>query len=382
MYTLAVAWLALGLALPSVGSGQASPNGGEFDALRQRAESARASGRLAEAIPLYRRALALHPSWLEGHWSLGTSAYEAREYETCRTAFRAVVGLDRQNGPAWAFKGLCEFELKAFKTALDDLGEGHRLGLGDDAQFLSVARYHRAILLVRFGQFDRALRAFAAFARGGNQTEPIVEGMGMAGLRLGLLPRELPPGKRDVVMLAGRALVAAAVRATRQADEVFVRLLAKYPHEPNVHYLYGLYLQPEDPVRADEHFQEELRGTPQHALATLRLAQSALTRGDYQVAERLALDAVRLAPDSFEAHRVLGEVNLKTGDIARAVAALEAARTLQPESPSVHFQLAKAYQRAGRSRDAARARAAFTRLERMQRVERGGANAVGEVEDP
>jgi len=376
------AGLAHGLLLAPARDAQPKPAGGEFDSLRQRAESARASGQLTEAIALYRRALALQPSWTEGHWSLGTSAYETQEYETCRTAFRAVVRLDPRNGPAWAFKGLCEFELKAFKGALDDLNEAQRLGLGEDARLLSVARYHRAILLARFGEFERALRAFAAFARGGNHTEPIVEGMGIAGLRLTVLPSELPPGKRDVALLAGRALIATALSASREADAAFTALVAKHPDEPNVHYLYGLYLQAEDPSKADQQFQEELRRTPQHALATLRLAQSALTRGDHADAERLALEAVRLAPRSFVAHRVLGEVKLRTGDSAGAIRELETALKLQPDSPSVHFQLAKAYQRAGRGADAARERAEFTRLERLLRVERGGANAVGDVEEP
>ncbi len=381
MPTVASVCLVIAL-LPSAVAAQSPPTGGELESLRQRADAARANGQLAAAIGLYQRALALEPSWLEGQWSLGTSAYEAGNYEICGNAFRSVVSLDRQNGPGWAFKGLCEFEVKAFKDALDDLNEGHRLGLGDDPRFLSVVRYHRAILLTRFAEFDRALRAFAAFARGGNQSEQVVEGMGIAALRLPMLPSELPPQKRDAAMLAGRAAVAAAVNAAAEAEAAFSKLLARYPDEPNVHYLYGLYLQPEDPSKADLQFREELRRVPQHALATLQLAQAAMARADLAEATRLAAETVRLDSRNFVAHRVLGEVKMRSGDIRGAIAALETALKLESNSPSVHFQLAKAYQRAGRVKEATRERAEFTRLERLLRVERGGANAVGDVDEP
>ncbi len=381
MRIVAGLYLTLCVLLPSIGNRQTATNADQFETLRQRAEEARSNGRLSEAIDLYQRALQLQPSWIEGHWSLGTSAYEARKYQTCRTAFGTLTKLDVSNGPARAFKGLCEFELKAFKAALTDLNEGQRLGLGEDARFLAVVRYHRAILLTRFGEFDRAIRAFAAFARGGNQTDPVIEGMGIAGLRLATLPNELPQPKRASVVLAGRALVAAAINASSDAEAAFAELMTKYPDERNVHYLYGLYLQPEDPAKAEQQFQEELRRSPQHALATLRLAQAADARGDFETANRLAVDAVRLAPHNFVAHRVLGETRLRKGDIRGAIASLETAMELQPDSPSVRFQLAKAYGRAGRTDDAIRERAEFTRLERQLRIERGGANAVGDAVD-
>ena len=55
----------------------------------------------------------------------------------------------------------------------------------------------------------------------------------------------------------------------------------------------------------------------------------------------------------------------------------EAARSLEPSSPSVRFHLARAYQRAGRTADAERERTEFRRLEKLQQIRRGGANAAG-----
>ena len=66
-------------------------------------------------------------------------------------------------------------------------------------------------------------------------------------------------------------------------------------------------------------------------------------------------------------------MKLQKGDAAGAIVELEAARTLEPSSPSVRFQLARAYQRAGRAADATRERAEFKRLEAQQQVQRGAA---------
>ena len=64
-------------------------------------------------------------------------------------------------------------------------------------------------------------------------------------------------------------------------------------------------------------------------------------------------------------------------DIAGAITELETAAKLEPDSPSVRYTLARAYQRAGRAADAKRERTEFLRLERLQQEQRGGANAVG-----
>ena len=81
MRIVAGLYLTLCVLLPSIGNRQTATNADQFETLRQRAEEARSNGRLSEAIDLYQRALQLQPSWIEGHWSLGTSAYEARKYQ-------------------------------------------------------------------------------------------------------------------------------------------------------------------------------------------------------------------------------------------------------------------------------------------------------------
>ena len=52
---------------------------------------------------------------------------------------------------------------------------------------------------------------------------------------------------------------------------------------------------------------------------------------------------------------------------------------MAPESPGLHFTLAKAYQKAGRLEEANKERDEFTRLDRMARENRAGAQSVGGI---
>ena len=349
---------------------------GNFDTIRQRADEARTAGHLEEAIDLFGRAVRLRPAWVEGHWYLGTTYYEIERYADCRDAFQRVVRLQKENGAAWAFKGLCEFRLKNYSVALGDLNKAQGLGVGDP-KLIPVARYHRAMLLTRFEHYERALQAYAEFAREGNGSPMIVEAMGLAVLRLALLPDEVPADTRDMVILAGRASVRAASNMMDDARQDFEALVARYPRTPNVHYLYGVFLLRDRPDEALDAFNEELRVSPNHARAMIQIAQEVLKRGDLEAALRWAIQAVQIAPRNYVGRRTLGQIKLERNDVPGAIAELEAAVKLEPDSPSVHYTLARAYQRAGRAADARRERAAFSRLERLQQEQRGGANAVG-----
>ena len=148
-----------------------------------------------------------------------------------------------------------------------------------------------------------------------------------------------------------------------------------------MHYLYGTFLARDRPAEALEQFKIELTRSPTHVLARVQIAQELITQGDFEAAAPYAAEAARLGPKNFVARKVLGQVKLKAGDTAGAVAELEAARTLEPSSPSVRFHLARAYQRAGRTADATHERAEFKRLEALQQAQRG-ANTAGEPAEP
>jgi tetratricopeptide (TPR) repeat protein len=383
---------ALGSATPARGWQGASPPGDAatavpsvptFDTLKQRADQARIDGRLAEAVDLYARAVRLRPSWTEGYWYLGTTAYEADRHRDCRDAFARVVERQPEHGAAWAFQGLCEFKLGDHASALKHLTRADDLGMGDDGELLAVAQYHRAILLAQAGQFERAFEIDAGFVRGGNMGPEVLDALGLALLRIARLPSEVPPTDRDLVRLAGRAAAYTLARMKEEAEDAFRQLVATYPTAPNVHYAYGTYLARERPAEAIAQFRIELERSPSHVLARVHIAQELIKQGDVAQAAPYATEAARLAPRNFVARKLAGQVKLQAGDVAGAVAELEAARSLEPTSPSVRFQLARAYQRAGRTADAERERTEFKRLDAIRQQQRVAAGpSAEEPEDP
>ena len=371
--------LVLLVAMPAtmaVAIGQA-PSPVTFDVLRRQAEEARSAGRVDQAVDLYKQAVGLQPSWTEGYWYLGTIYYDADRHGDCRDAFARVTEHQPENGAAWAFLGLCEFRLRQHTAALDHLNRAALAGVGDDAAFVAVVGYHRAILLARFEQFERALDVDVSLVRGGNTTPAMLDALGIAWLRLPLLPDDVPPEKRELVRLAGTAGVFRIGMMKAEAERAFTELVSRYPDTPNVRYMYGMYLAFDHPDDAIEQFRLELVHSPGHVPARVLIAQELIKRGDFDAARPYATEAARLDPRNFMGRRVLGEIKLHAGDVPGAIADLEAAAVLEPSSPSVRFHLARAYRRAGRAADAERERAEFLRLEKLQQIQRGGANAVG-----
>jgi predicted Zn-dependent protease len=108
-------------------------------------------------------------------------------------------------------------------------------------------------------------------------------------------------------------------------------------------------------------FQREVENTPDHLLARLGIAGLKLS-SDAARALPYAAEAVKLAPELPEAHYLLRMSLLAAGKVDRSIEELELAEREDPADPKIPFALARAYSRAQRPSDAARARADFSRL--------------------
>lgn len=355
---------------------------GEFDAIARDAAAARDAGRIDESIALYQKGVRLRPSWAEGHWHLGTAFYELDRLAEARAAFARVVRLQPKHAAAFGFKGLCEFQLKNYETALDDLLHATDLGITAPKDLVPAVTYHTAITMTRLEQYEFALNTLQSFAKEGNDSPRVVEAFGMALLRIPMTPAELPPDRREMVMLAGRGAYYRAARRPAAAKSAFELLVQRYPDAPNVHYAYGVYLLDEDPDRAIEAFQRELKHSPGHLPSMLQIAFEYLRRSDWDAAKPWAQRIVEQDPRDFAGRRALGQVLLETGDVPGSIDQLETGVRLAPDSPSMRFMLARAYQKAGRAADAERERAEFLRLERLIRSRKHGAQALGGVAEP
>jgi tetratricopeptide (TPR) repeat protein len=91
--------------------------------------------------------------------------------------------------------------------------------------------------------------------------------------------------------------------------------------------------------------------------------------------EQLARRAIELEPKNYAPHNILGRILAQSGHTEQGIAELETAVRLAPSIPAVHFNLAQAYQKAGKNSAAAREFAAFRELDQHQEGQDAGAKA-------
>ncbi len=335
------------------------PDRAEFDKLVKAATDARhgrALGRRDRALRA--RRCKLKPDYVEGFWYQGTAYYTLDNHTQCRDAFRKVLRLAPKNGAAYAFLGLCEFGLKEYDRSLQHLLQSRILGVGDTPELGGTARYHAAILMTRAEQFEQALETLGEFAAEGNDNPRVIEAMGLATLRMPLLPTEAPPERREMVLMAGRASYMMATRNTAAAEKAFQALVARYPETPNVHYAYAVFLLAGAAGQGDRGVQARARAAARARLVAdadrLRVREPRRRADGAAVGE--AAPSPRRRTRSPRARRSARRCSTPATSRARS-ASCELGIKLAPESPGLHFTLARAYQRAGTpGRRGARAR--------------------------
>ena len=352
----------------AAGANSSTPKSGtaaasHYAALAKKAEAARVAERTDEAIQLYSELVRLKRDSAENWWYLGTLYYDADRYAEARQAFRHVAGIKPEMSLAWAMLGLCEFETKDYDSALVHLRRADQLKIPDQESFHDVTEYHLALLFTRAGEFEDGIRVVSDLVRRGKDTLQFQEAMGIAALRRPLLPAELPPADRALVLDVGQAVCDSVARRAEKLDADVALLLQKYSTVPEIHYIAGSILLPGDAANALEQWQAELVVSPRNPRALTSIAGEYFKQHDFAAALPFAERAVAADAQYYPAHAVLGQV-LVDGDVdlQRGVKELERAKELAPWQPQTHFVLAAAYAKAGRKGDAAKERSEFLRL--------------------
>jgi tetratricopeptide (TPR) repeat protein len=340
------------------------------------------SDNLPAAIPLFRKALALDPRWVEGWWSLGTAYYDQESYAEGELAFQHVIALDPKHGTAHALLGLCQFELGDDKAALRNIEASKDLGTDIDPQLRDVVFYHEGVLLERAGKFVAAEKPFASLCEGNKGSNDVVRAFGMAALRM--RDRQFPaPGSEaaTVVEQVGRAACSAAQKDFDSARRQLTTVASTYPQFPYVHYVFGrVLIDARDIPGAVAEFKREIDEGHDRVLPMLQIA-AAEYKVDPGEGLSFAEQAVALAPQLPFAHYMLGLMLESTGEEEKAIPELEIARKAFPQDTRVYWSLATAYARVGRAQDAAKARAEVARLSHKSEQE-AGVSAGANENDP
>ena len=172
---------------------------------------------------------------------------------------------------------------------------------------------------------------------------------------------------KDLSVIAPASYQARELNAEAlEADGKPEAAIGEYRHvlktEPNlrgIHYRIGRLLLsgPNKEAAKDEarrEFEEELKIDPSSAAAEYVLGE--LARQDQQTSPAIEHfeRATKLDTGFTDAFIGLGRSLIEANRVTDAIAPLQAAVKLQPENPAAHLYLATAYQRAGRTEDAAR----------------------------
>ena len=327
-----------------------------FEDLASAASAAREANDIPRAIGLYGQALQLDSKWQDGWWFLGVLEYGADQYAAGRDALTHYLDLAPKAGPAFALRGLCEFETGEYAQSLADIQRALSLGAANAPRNEQILRYHEALLLTRNQRFEEALRAYGVFAREGVTSPELLLAMGLAGLRTPLFPKELAANQQDLYLAAGTAAFQFMAGDAKKGQAAFEDLFQRFPTAPNAHYLYGYLLFATDPDQALPEFKRELEIAPSNGAAEVMLAWDSLMRGNFTEALPYAQKAAVEEPEATVPQLVLGRSLLETGDVKGGMEHLEKALQLDPENLETHLALAKAYSKSGRKEDARRER--------------------------
>jgi tetratricopeptide (TPR) repeat protein len=149
-------------------------------------------------------------------------------------------------------------------------------------------------------------------------------------------------------MMVRQKLEERSVPEIQKALELDARL-------PMAHFLLGeIYLYQTNPRLALEEFKKELEINPTVWLVYWRLGDAYTRLEKYDEAEKALKQAVWLNESFTGSYLLLGEVELKKGNLALGAGFLERALKLDPRNDYAHYALARAYQQMGRTEDANR----------------------------
>jgi tetratricopeptide (TPR) repeat protein len=320
------------------------------------ASAARLQNDVPRAIELYEQAVARNPSWSDGWWFLGSLQYGTGAYVAARDALSHYIEMVPNAGPAFALRGLCEYESGEYPQALADIQHGISLGAANQPRNEQILRYHEALLLTRQGDYAAALKVYSFFAKSGVTNPELLTAIGLAGLRMPLIPKDVAAEQGELVSAAGDATYRYLAGDETSATKAFQGLFQRFPNTPNAHFLFGYLLFATDADAALAEFQEELKILPSNADANVMTAWALLIKNAAAEALPYAQKAAEQKPLPPSAQLVLGRSLLETGEVKGGIEHLEKALQLEPNNLETHLALAKAYSKSGRKEDARRER--------------------------
>ncbi len=278
-----------------------------------------------EAVPLYRKALALKPGLPGLRLNLALALFKAGDLKAAIPELNILLKNAPPNSPAamryTVLLGMAHYGLSQFSEAAPFL----KTAADADAQNLPI-RLTLAHSYLWSKQYSRVLEVYREILA-------------------------LDPDSAEADMLAGEALD--EMKDAPGAIEMFRKAVNAKPNEPDVHFGLGylLWSQKQYPEAISE-FKAELVNDPNHAQSLLYIADSQIQMNQYADAAPMLEKAVKIDPSLGLAHLDLGILAANDGRNDDALREFLAAEKLIPNDVNVHWRLGRLYRTMGRKEEA------------------------------
>ncbi len=273
-----------------------------------------------EAIPQYRKALAINPAMPGLRLNLGLALFKDGQLNEAIQTFLPLLKSQSPSSPdaqrLTALIGIAQYGTGNYSAAVPYL----KTAAASDPQNLQF-RLLLAHSCLSTRQFQCVLDTYHE-----------------------ILALNAESAEAD--MLAGEA--EDEMRNHAAAIEQFRAAVKADPKEPNVHFGLGYLLWTQNQFEeAAQQFQAELANVPGHAEALAFLADSDMQLNRAPEAMPLIQKAIKIDPSVPRAHLDLGILYADSGRRDDAIREFKTAARLSPEDPNPHWRLARLYQAMG-----------------------------------
>lgn len=348
-------WLALALVTPSYPSQTPSPS----DEQRRAAFDLEQQGKTAEAEVAWQIMLKARPADYEACAHLGYLEARQEHYKEAVPFYRKALALNPTMPGLRLNLGLSLFKSGALKESIQTFSP---LLKSEAPSSHEALRLTTLIGMAHFGlgEYAAAIPYLKQATAGDPQNLPFRLTLAQSCLWskqykcvLDVYHEivTLNADSAEADMLAGEALD--EMKDKTGATQQFRAAVQADPKEPNVHFglgylLWGL-LQFDE---AAKEFQAELANNPDHAQALTYLADSDIHLSHPESAPPLLEKAIRIDPKIALAHLDLGIIDGDAGRKDDALRELKIAEKLDPADQNVHWRLGRFYKSIGKNDEA------------------------------
>lgn len=278
-----------------------------------------------EAIPFYRKALALHSTIPVLQLNLGLAYFKVGEMEQALEEFTPLLNSMPQSSPnrqqLVILMGMCHYGLKHYAAAAPYLKEA----LDRDPQNLELLMT-LAHSYLWSKQYLNVLETYRVILR-------------------------IDPNSAEADMLAGEA--SDELKDVRGAIEQFRAAVKADPKTPDVHFGLGYLLWGRrNYAEAEPEFKAELDNNPNHAQALAYLGDVNMQLERPDAAILLLNKAIKIDPGIELAYIDLSAIYADAGRRDDSLRELKAALKLAPNDVNVHWRLARLYRAMGNQQEA------------------------------